>query len=65
MIKNLWSKLIFVSFTLRGLIKQCILNMQALLVNIIQIVMIGKMRKLVFNHYVLGFSNNKFLMYHI
>jgi hypothetical protein len=34
MIKNLWSKLIFVSFTLRGLIKQCIVNMQALLVNI-------------------------------
>jgi len=34
MIKNLWSKLIFVSFTLRGLIKQCIVNMQPLLVNI-------------------------------
>lgn len=48
------------SFTLRGLIKQCILNMQALLVNIIQIVMIGKMRKIVFNYYVLGFSKNFF-----
>jgi hypothetical protein len=65
MIKNLWNKLIFVVFTLRGLIKQCIVDIQALLVNIIQIIMIGKTRKLVFNYYVLGFSKKMFLMYHI